>query len=94
MLMNFESRGTKEIPRDVRQIIGRYLAVAVLLAVVCLEGYYIMVLRDTIRRQVEDLRNISVQLQLLKGEQDNLNEEISSVRRGAEEGTHGNTIKR
>ena len=76
------------------QVVGRYLAVAALLAVVCLEGYYIMVLRDTIQRQTEDLRNISVQLQLLKSERDSLNEEISSVRSRAEEDGNGDTVKR
>ena len=76
------------------QGVGRYLAVGILVAVVCLEGYYIMVLRDTIQRQTEDLRNISLQLQLLKSEQDSLNEEISSARERAEERDHGDTVKR
>jgi peptidoglycan hydrolase CwlO-like protein len=76
------------------QGVGRYLAVVVLVAVVCLEGYYIMVLRDTIQKQNEDLRNISVQLQLLKSEQDSLNEEISSARNQAEERDDGDTVKR
>ena len=76
------------------QGVGRYLAVVVLVAVVCLEGYYIMVLRDTIQQQNEDLRNISVQLQLLKSEQDSLNEEISSARNQAEERDDGDTVKR
>jgi hypothetical protein len=76
------------------QGVGRYLAVGVLVAAVCLEGYYIMVLRDTIQKQNEDLRNISVQLQLLKSEQDSLNEEISSARNQAEERDDGDTVKR
>jgi len=76
------------------RVIGRYLVIATLFAAVCFEGYYIMVLRATMQRQTEDLRNISVQLQLLKSERDSLNEEISSARKQAEEGGHGNTIKR
>jgi hypothetical protein len=84
----------KGMNRGGMQVIGRYLAVAALLAVVCLEGYYIMVLRDRIQRQTEDLRNISIQLQLLKGERDSLNEEISAVRDRAELGDHGDTVKR
>ena len=76
------------------QVVGRYLAIAALLAVVFLEGYYIMVLRDTIQRQAEDLRKISGQLQLLKSERNSLNEEISSVRDRAGEGDHGDTVKR
>ena len=92
--MKAEVLGTKEIRRDVRQTIGRSLAVAALLAAVFLEGYYIMLLRDTVQRQAEDLRSISVQLQLLKSERDSLNEEISSARKKTEEGNHGNTVKR
>ncbi len=92
--MKAESKETEETRREGRQIIGRYLAIAALLAAVCLEGYYIMVLRDTIQRQTEDLRSISVQLQLLKGERDSLSEEISSARKQVEEGNYGNTIKR
>lgn len=76
------------------QVVGRYLAVAALLAAICLEGYYIMVLRDTIQRQAEDLSKISGQLQLLKSERDSLNEEISSARDRAGEGDHGDTVKR
>ena len=72
----------------------RYLVIAALIAVVCLEGYYIFVLRGTIRRQTEDLRNISVQLQLLKSERESLNEEISSVRNRSEEEGHGDTVQR
>jgi len=88
------SQGQKGLKPGNIQVVGRYLAVAALLAVVCLEGYYIMVLRDTIQRQTEDLRNISVQLQLLKSERDSLNEEISSVRSRAEEDGNGDTVKR
>lgn len=88
------SQGEKGLKPGNIQVVGRYLAVAALLAVVCLEGYYIMVLRDTIQRQTEDLRNISVQLQLLKSERDSLNEEISSVRSRAEEDGNGDTLKR
>jgi hypothetical protein len=72
----------------------RYLAIAALLAAVCLEGYYIIVLRGTIKRQSEDLRNISVQLQLLKSERESLSEEISSAKKQVEDGSNGNTTQR
>ena len=72
----------------------RYLVVAALLAALCFEGYYIIVLRDTIKKQTEDLRNISVQLQLLKSERETLNEEISSARKLAGEKDDGNTSQR
>jgi hypothetical protein len=72
----------------------RYVVIAALIAVVCLEGYYIFVLRGTIRRQTEDLRNISVQLQLLKNERESLNEEISSARKRTGERDDGITTQR
>ena len=39
----------------------RYLVVGALLAALCFEGYYIFLLRATIKKQTDDLRNISVQ---------------------------------
>jgi hypothetical protein len=72
----------------------RYLVVTVLLAALCFEGYYIFLLRSTIKKQTEDLRNISVQLQLLKSERETLSEEISSARKQAGEKDNGNTAQR
>jgi len=72
----------------------RYLAVAALLAALCFEGYYIFLLRTTIKQQTEDLRNISVQLQLLKSERETLNDELSSARKQAGESDDGNTAQR
>ena len=72
----------------------RYLLIAALIAAVCMEGYYIVVLRDTIKRQTEDLRSISVQLQLLKSERESLNEEITSTRKQAGEGSNGDSAGR
>jgi hypothetical protein len=72
----------------------RYLLIAALIAAVCMEGYYIFALRDTIRRQNEDLRSISVQLQLLKSERESLNEEITSTRKQAGEGSNGDSAGR
>jgi len=72
----------------------RYLVVAALLVALCFEGYYIFLLRATIRKQTEDLRNISVRLQFLKSERDTLSEEISSARKRAGEKNDGNTTQR
>ena len=72
----------------------RYLAVAALLAALCFEGYYIFLLRATIKKQTEDLRNISLQLQLLKSERETLSEEISSAKKHAGETDDGNTGQR
>jgi len=72
----------------------RYLVIAALLAALCFEGYYIFLLRATIKKQTDDLRNISVQLQLLKSEREILSEEISSARKQAGEKDDGNTTQR
>jgi len=72
----------------------RYLLIAALIAAVCMEGYYIVVLRDTIKRQTEDLRSISVQLQLLKSERESLAEEISSTRKQTGKGSSGDSAER
>ncbi|MBI5632312.1 MAG: hypothetical protein HZA15_02395 [Nitrospirae bacterium] len=72
----------------------RYFVIAALLAALCFEGYYIFMLRATIKKQTEDLRNISVQLQLLKNERETLSEEISSAKKQAGEKDNGNTGQR
>ena len=72
----------------------RYLLIAALIAAVCMEGYYIVLLRDTIKRQTEDLRSISVQLQLLKSERESLAEEISSTRKQTGEVSSGDSAER
>jgi uncharacterized protein YlxW (UPF0749 family) len=79
-----------------KAIVGamRYLVVAALLAALCFEAYYIFMLRTTIQKQTEDLRNISVQLQLLKNERETLSEEISSAKKQAGEKDNGNTGQR
>ncbi len=72
----------------------RYLVIGALLAALCFEGYYIFLLRTTIKKQTEDLRNISVQLQLLKSERESLSEEISSAKKQAGEKDDGNSSQR
>lgn len=84
----------KEVRAKATVTAVRYLIVAALLAALCFEGYYIFLLRATIRKQTEDLRNISVQLQLLKSERETLSEEISSARKQAGEKDDGNTSQR
>lgn len=86
----------KTIPGQPEAITGlvRYAVIAVLIAVLCIEGYYIFLLKETIQKQTEDLRNISVQLQLLKSEREILNEEISSAQKQSGEKNDGNTTQR
>jgi hypothetical protein len=85
---------TKEVRAKTLVAAMRYLVVAALLAALCFEGYYIFLLRATIKKQTDDLRNISVQLQLLKSEHETLSEEISSARKQAGEKNDGNTTQR
>jgi len=82
----------REVPAKAAAV--RYFVVAALLAALCFEGYYIFSLRSTIKKQTEELMNISVQLQLLKSERETLSEEISSARKQAGEKNDGNTGQR
>ncbi len=72
----------------------RYLVIIMLFVAVCFEGYYIFVLRATVKRQTEDLRNISIQLQMMKSERERLSEEIFSAKEKSGEGNYGDTIQR
>ncbi|MEW6108650.1 MAG: hypothetical protein AB1632_05685 [Nitrospirota bacterium] len=81
------------IAGKIRKVL-RVLFFILLVAIVLFEGYYIFVLRDRMRRQKEELENITIQLQSLKNERDDLHEELSSARKLAGEKTHGNTSER
>ncbi len=70
------------------------LFVFMLIAAAAVEGYYILVLRDKIERQTEELRDISVQLQSSKNESADLREELSSIKKMAGERKDGNTVDR
>jgi hypothetical protein len=72
----------------------RCLAIAALLVTVFAEGYYIMALRDTIKKQTEDLRDISVQIQILNSEHERLIEEISATEKKAGEKDNGSAAQR
>jgi cell division protein FtsB len=84
----------KETGREHVRRVLRYLVTIALLAGLCIEAYYIFVLRETIQRQTEDMRSISMQLQLLKSERERLNEEISSTKKRAGEEDNGDTTQR
>lgn len=86
-----ENRGT--ITDGIRKGI-RLLFILLLAAAVFMEGYYIFVLRDKINKQTEELKDISLQLQFLKNERDDLHEELSSVKKSAGESQNGNTTER
>ncbi len=79
--------------RSIRGLL-RTIVVLILLAAVCLEGYYIFILRDKMETQTEEMKNISIQLQLLKQEKENLREELSSIKKLAGEDRNGHTTER
>jgi len=54
-----------------------FLVISLIIA----EGYYIVHLRDRISRQTEELRNISMRLQDLKNEKEDLNRELSAIKK-------------
>lgn len=64
----------------------RWLLIVLLLAAIVLEAYYIAMLRGTIAKQSEDLRQISVQLQTLRSESSSLQDELTSARKNRGEG--------
>ena len=84
----------KESPLKHDRSVIRYIVIAMLFAALCLEGYYILVLRETIRRQTEDLRTISVQLQQLKSVRETLKEELSTTKTGTGDNYDGDATQR
>lgn len=71
----------------------RAVVIALLIAVVLLEGYYIMVLRQRVSRNAEELKNISVQLQNLKLEREKLHEDFSAAKKSAGEAQNERTAE-
>jgi hypothetical protein len=63
-----------------RNVLGLFL-IFFLVTAVCMEAYAIFVLRDTIEKQADELKNISIQLQSMKTERVNLHEELSSIKK-------------
>jgi predicted Holliday junction resolvase-like endonuclease len=67
--------------------------VFLLVVAVILEGYYIYALHDKIEKRNDELKNISVQLQFLKNEREELKAILSSTQK-AGDADHGNTTER
>jgi septal ring factor EnvC (AmiA/AmiB activator) len=72
----------------------RFLVVTALIAALAGEGYYIYHLRGKIEDQEEELQKISIQLQSLRSERENLHEELSSMKKSMEAEKDGNTVQR
>jgi hypothetical protein len=64
----------------------RLLLVFLLLAAVFAEGYYIYLLQDKIDKRNDELKNISIQLQLFKTEREELKANLSSAKQTGDTG--------
>lgn len=71
----------------------RTIFIALLIAAVLLEGYYIMVLRQRVSSSAEELKNISVQLQNLKLEREKLHDDFSAAKKSAGERQNGHSTE-
>jgi hypothetical protein len=74
--------------RGIKLLLMFFLSVFILA-----EGYYICRLQDRIVKRSNELKNISVQLQHLKKEREDLKIELSSVKKTGDT-SHGNTAER
>ena len=80
--------------RDLNKARGFKLFLIFLLVLsVIVEGYYIYLLQDKIEKRNDELKNISVQLQLLKNEREDLKATLSSTQNTGDT-DHGNTSER
>jgi predicted Holliday junction resolvase-like endonuclease len=71
----------------------RLLLLFGLMAVVLLEGYYIVALRHRAENQEEELKAISMQLQSSRNERDVLREELLAIKKAVEK-NNGNASQR
>jgi hypothetical protein len=89
-----ENAREKTAIRDLNKARGVKLFLIFLLVVsVIVEGYYIYLLQDKIEKRNDELKNISVQLQFLKNEREDLKATLSSAKKTGEAG-NGNTPER
>lgn len=72
----------------------RFFLPGVLIVALLFEAYYIVVLRDQIRRNTEELRQISEQLQSLRQERDALADVLTSEKARTKEDSHGMAAER
>jgi len=62
------------------------LLIFLLVAAVLAEGYYIYLLQDKIDKRNDELKNLSVQLQLFKAEREDLEANLSSAKKTGDSG--------
>jgi hypothetical protein len=71
--------------------LSRLAAVIVLTAAVVVEGYLVVLLRDRIDRESDEIFYISQRLQVMKSERSGLNETLSSMKKPSGEEKDGHT---
>jgi len=71
----------------------QFLIILLVVAII-IEGYYIYLLKDKIEKQDEELKDISVQLQFLKNEREDLKTSLFSANKTTGDPGHGNTSDR
>jgi len=71
----------------------RLLLIFLLVAAVLAEGYYIYLLEDKIEKRNDELRNISVQLQVYKAEGEALKADLSSAKKPGDAGNENTSAR-
>jgi len=71
----------------------RLLLIFLLVAAVLAEGYYIYLLQDKIEQRNDELKNISVQLQLFKTEREDLKANLSSAKKTGDAGNENTSAR-
>lgn len=89
-----ESAREKTTIRDLSKARGvKLFLIFLLVASVLVEGYYIYQLQKKIDKRNDELKNISIQLQFLKNEREDLKATLSSTQKAGDTG-HGHTSER
>jgi Tfp pilus assembly protein PilO len=71
----------------------RLLLIFLLVAAVLAEGYYIYLLQDKIDKRNDELKNLSVQLQLFKTEGEDLKANLSSAKKTGDSGNEDTSAR-
>ncbi len=69
------------------------LLIFLLAAAVLAEGYYIYLLQDKIENRNDELKDLSVQLQLFKTERENLKANLSSAKKTGDAGNENSSAR-
>jgi peptidoglycan hydrolase CwlO-like protein len=72
----------------------KHFLMFLLVVSIIVEGFYIYLLKDKIEKQDDELKDISVQLQFLKNEREDLKASLSSANKTTGDPGNGNTTER